>query len=62
MHRPGPIDVLVVSTSMVVVLIYIFRNLSNPPRPPRHPVPGYEPMLLHRLVRIIRRKAGAWHM
>jgi hypothetical protein len=61
MHRPGLIEALIVSTSMLILLIFVLRNLPKPPRPPRHPVPGQEPPLLHVLLRIRRHKADSWH-
>lgn len=61
MHRPGLIEALIVSTSMLILFIFVVRNLPKPPRPPRHPIPGQEPYPLHLLLRIKRHKAEIWH-
>ena len=60
MHRPELIEALIVSTSMLILFIFVLRNLPKPPRPPRHPVPGQEPPQLHLLLRIGRHKADSW--
>jgi hypothetical protein len=38
----------------------VLRNLPKPPKPPRHPVPGHEPPLLHLLLGIKRHRADEW--
>jgi hypothetical protein len=50
MHRPRLVDAFIVSSSMILILVYVVRNLPKPPRrPPGHPIPGCEPSLLNAL-------------
>jgi hypothetical protein len=57
MHRLGFPDLVILAT--IALIIYSARRPKNPPRFPRHPVPGFEPLSL--LAQRIRRKVDSWH-
>jgi hypothetical protein len=62
MHRPDVISAVIFTSIVILLLVFVLRNLPKPPKPPRHPVPGNEPPLLHLLLRIKRRRADEWHL
>jgi hypothetical protein len=62
MHRPDLISAVIFTGIIILLLVFLLRNLPKPPRPPRHPVPANEPPFLHLLLRIKRLRVDEWHL